>query len=82
MVRDSSCGQKQRWSCGEVTWQRQWGPFPALLQTVCDLISTGPSCALFVSPELTAVSAHAWYAGSAEVNSTGRKTEGTKLHFH
>lgn len=82
MVWDSSCRQKQRWSCGEVTWQRQWGRFPASLQTLCDLISTGPSCAFSLSPELTAVSVHAWHANSAEIKSTGRKTEGAKLHFH
>lgn len=82
MVWDSCCGQEQRWSCGEVTWQRQWVPFPALLQALCDLISTGPSCAFSLSPELTAVSMHAWHANGAEINSSGRKTEGAKQRFH
>lgn len=82
MARDSSCGQEQRWSCGEVTWQKQRVQLLALLQTFCDLIWAGPSCAFSLSPELTAASVHAWHANSAEINSTGRKTEGAKLHFH
>jgi len=82
MVWDSSCGQEQRWSCGEVVWQRQQVQLPALLQTPYDLICAGPSCAFSLSPELTAVSVHAWHANSAEINSTGRKTEGAKLHFY
>lgn len=69
---DSSCGQEQRWSCGEVIWQRQQVQLPALMQNLCDLISAGPSCAFSLSPELIAVSVHAWHANSAEINSTGR----------
>lgn len=82
MVCDGSFGQEQRWSCGEVTWQRQQVQLQALLQNLCDLISAGPSCVFSLSPGLVAVNVHAWHANTAGINSTGRKTEGTKQHFH
>lgn len=69
-------------SRGEVTWQRQWVQLPALLQTLCDLICAGPSCAFSLAPQLTAASVCAWHANSAGVSSAGRKAEGAKLHFH
>lgn len=82
VVCDGSFGQEQRWSCGEVTWQRQQVQLQALLQNLCDLISAGPSCVFSLSPGLVAVNVHAWHANTAGINSTGRKTEGTKQHFH
>lgn len=59
VVCDSSCEQEQRRSCGEVSWKRRRVQLPALLQNLCDLISTGPSCAFSLTPELIAVSVHA-----------------------